>query len=141
MNVVLLNLLDMVICLRPVHALDILPHDVPRQTQNRQNQHLQPKDGRREQPRDQAVVLLRDTDHGGDGSVGRNEGEKQGHGARDGEHVVLGPVVGDESRLAEHREQNRAVHGRAPHPVACNLAVALNLIIGPDELAKDVEHE
>lgn len=141
LNIVLLNLLNMVIGLWPIHSLGILPRHVAYQTENRQAEHLEPKDGRREQPGYEAVILFREAQEGCHGSVCRDEDEEERHGSRDRNDVVLCPVVGNQPCLAQHREQDRTVHGRTPDPVACYLAVALGEIIRPEKLAPDVDHE
>lgn len=141
MNIVLLNLLNMVIGLRPVHSLGVLPRHIARQTQYRQGEHLQPKDGRCEQPGYETVILFREAQEGRHGTICGDEDEEERHGARDRNDVVLCPVVGDQPCLAQHREQDCAVHGRTPNPVACCPAVALDEIIWPEKLAPDVDHE
>lgn len=131
----------MVVVLRRVHPLGILVCDVPQQAQDRQDQHLQPEDRAAEEARHDAVVLWGHADHGRDGGVGRDEGDPEGHRTRYRYYVVLCPVVRDEPSLAQDGQQDSAVHGRTPYPMACDLAVALDLVPWPEKHAADVEDD
>lgn len=57
LNVILLNLLNVVVCLRKVHSLGILPSNIARQTQTCQHKNLEPKDWAAVQLGDDAKVL------------------------------------------------------------------------------------
>lgn len=118
LDVVLLDLLHVVVRLRPVHALGVLPREVAQEAERRQEHHHQVEDRRREQLRDHALVLGRQADLGRDEAVDGQEDEPDDHAAGDGDEGVLGPDVGHERGLAEHRRQHGRVHHRAPDPVA-----------------------
>lgn len=131
----------MVVGLRPVHALGVLPREVAQQAERRQHHHHEVEDGRGEELRNDALVLRTDADHGRDDAVDGEEDEPDGHAAGDGHERVLGPHVGDERGLAQHRRQHRRVDHGAPHPVAGHFAVALHQIVVPDQLEEDVGKE
>lgn len=77
------------------------------------------------------MIFLGDANQRCDRTVRSDEREEQGHRPGDRDDVIFRPVVGDETGLSEYREQDRAVHGRAPDPVACYLAVTLNEVPRP----------
>jgi len=130
-----------VVRLGVVHPLDVLVREVAEQREDGEAKRLQPEDRAGVQPRHEPVVLGRDADHGRDGGVAGDEDPPDDHAARDGHDVVLGPVVGHQCRLAQHGEQDGRVHGRAPDPVARYLAVALDQVAQPEELAADVQDD
>lgn len=55
--------------------------------------------------------------------------------------MVLGPIARHKRRLAKHRKERSIVHGSTPDPMACDLAVTLDEISQPEELAEDVKDE
>lgn len=125
----------------PVHALGILPRKVPQQAQDGKSKALKPEDGAAVQLGNDAVELGRKGDHGGDGAVDGDEDPPNGHGAGNGNDMVLGPVAGDKAGLAEDREEDGCVEGGTPHPVAGDLTVLEYQVAVPDELAKDVKDD
>lgn len=91
----------MVVRLREVHTLRKLPRDVSNQTQDGENNGLEPKDGAAVEPGHYAVILIGHIGHGCHDTVDSDEEIPESHAAGDGKHVVLGPVVGNQSRLAQ----------------------------------------
>lgn len=73
LDIVLLDLLDMVIRLWFVHPFAILVCHVPGQAQNWQDQHLEPKNRRREESGHEAMVLGRYIDQRCNRSIGRDK--------------------------------------------------------------------
>lgn len=100
LDIVLLNLLDVVICLRAIHALGILPRHITHQTQDSQHKSLEPKHRTRVQPRHNASVLHGEVESRRHGAIRGDEDIPDGHAAGDSQHMVLGPVVGHKSGLA-----------------------------------------
>lgn len=88
-------------------------------------------------------MIFRRESHGGrgDGGVDGDENHPDDHGTGDGEDGILGPDVGDERRLAQHRGQDGRVERRAPDPMARDLAVALGEVILPDVDRSEVEDQ
>ena len=134
LDVVLLDLLHVVVGLRPVHALGVLPGEVAQQAEARQHQRHQVEDGRGEEAGDDAGVFGRESQFGRHGRVGCDEGQPDDHRPGDGEEGVFGPDVGDERRFAQHGGQHGRVECGAPDPVPGYLAVGLRQIPVPDEL-------
>lgn len=112
--VVFLDLLDMVVCLWAVHSLGILPRKVTQKAEACQAGRLEPEDRVGKEPRDDSVVLSRDVEHGGNGSVGGDEDVPDGHASGDCYDVVFGPVARRQSRLAQDRCQNGGVQSSTP---------------------------
>lgn len=131
----------MVIRLGPPQALAELPGKVPGQAEDGQGGHLEPEGRAGEEARDDAKVLGREAQLGRDGAVDGDEDDPDGHAARDGDDVVLRPVVGHERRLAQDRQQHGTVHGRAPDPFARGEAVALHAVVDVEEGAADEEDD
>lgn len=141
LDIVLLNLLDVVIRLRPVHSLGVLPYKITQQAHDGQDDGLKPKDGAGVQSRNHAKVLHGKVDLGCHNTVGGDEDVPNSHAAGDGKYVVFGPVVGNKRRLAQHRQENSAIERGSPDPVTSNLAVSLNQIPIPEELGPNIEDD
>ena len=141
LNIILLDLLHVVIRLGPPQTLAELPGKVPGQTEDRERGHLEPEGGAAEHARDDAKELDRDADLGRDDAVDGDKHNPNGEAARDGDDVVLRPVVGDQRGLAQDRQKDRAVHGRAPDPLASGVAVLLDAVVDEEEGAADVEDD
>ena len=138
LDVVLLDLLDVVVGLRAVHALGVLPRHVARQADDGYHGRGQVDGDRAEDVRHDAVVLLGEVQERRDGAVEGHEDQPHDEAAGDGDEGPLGPHVGDERGLAQHRQQDRGVQPRAPDPVAVGPAVRLGLIRVPDAFGQDV---
>lgn len=85
----------MVIGLRAVHALIILPSEVAKESEEREENDHEVKDGGGEQSRNDGVVFGAEIEFRGDGAVDGDKCEPDDHGARDGEEGVLCPDIGD----------------------------------------------
>ena len=131
LNVILLDLLHVVIRLGPPKPLAELPREIPRQAENRQRRHLDPKDGAGKEPRYDAVVLGREAKLGRHRTVNGHKHSPDSHRARNRDNVILRPVVGHQRRLAQHRQQHGSIHGRAPSPLAGRLSIRLNAVVNP----------
>lgn len=141
LNIILLNLLHVVIRLRLPKPLAKLPSKVPRQAKNRQRRHLQPECRAREEPRDDAKQLGRDPQLGRHNTIDGDKHDPNDEAARDGQDVVLCPVIRDQRGLAEDGEQRGAVHGRAPDPLAGWDAVLLDAVVDEEGGAAKVEDD
>jgi hypothetical protein len=87
------------------------------------------------------MVLGREGDQGCYGAVDGDEYPPDYHAARNGKHMILGPVVRHQCSLAEDRQEDGCVQGSAPHPMTGDLAVTLNEITVPDQFSKYVEND
>lgn len=132
LNIVLLNLLDVVVRLWPVHALGVFPNNISQQAHNGQHNSLKPKHRAGIQPRNHTMILHGKVDLGGHYTVNCDENIPNSHAAWDGQHVVLGPVVRNKCRFAQYSQENCGIQCCSPDPVASNLAVSLNEIAVPE---------
>lgn len=73
--------------------------------------------------------------------VHSNKHNEDRHAPRDGDHMVLGPVVGHQRGLAEDSQENSAVHGRAPEPVTRRHTITLDTVVGPEQAPTNVQDE
>ena len=127
--------------LRAVHALGVLPSDVAREAQRRDDKRHQVEDGRGEEARHYARILGREVEQGTDGGVDGDEDQPKGHAAWDGDKGPLRPDVGHQCGFAEDDAQYCRVQGGTPHPVPRYSSVALGKIPKPYELREDVGDE
>ena len=141
LDIVLLDLLDVVVCLRGVHALGVLVREVPEKTQRRQKDDEGVEDRRAENDGDDIFVFCREADGRCDGAEGREEDEPDEHAARNGHDGVFGPDVGYKSGFAENDGEHGGKETGAPDPVTANLAVGEDEIIAEDELAEDITQD
>lgn len=128
LNVVLLDLLDMVVGFRVVHALNVLPDEVAQQTEHHQDNRLQPEYWAGVQSRDDTLQLGREIGHRRDVGVGDDKYPPDKHTTGNRHHMVLGPVTRHKRCLTQHCEQSGVVHGSTPDPMARDLAIALDEI-------------
>lgn len=124
----------MMVGLWPIHSLGVLPDKVSQQAHDGEVHRLEPKDRAGVQPGYYAVIFLGNVHHGRNQTVDGDEDVPDNHAAGNSQHMILGPIVGDQSRFAQNSKQNRAVEGRPPHPMACDFAVSLDEITVPEQL-------
>lgn len=133
LDVVFLNLLHVVVRLRVVHALSVLPREITNQAHRRERDDCKPvswaghDDGQCVDVFGAEVQLWRDK------GVYGQEDEPNGHTAGDSDDSILGPDVGDQRCLREHRHQTCSVHGGTPDPVASSGAVPKRRIVPVDQ--------
>ena len=125
LNVVFLDLLDVVVTLREVHAFRILPGKVSDQAERGEYYYHGPEAGVGEEALDDADVFVGDVYHGGDGGVDGHEDEPEEEGAGDGDEGVFGPDVGDEGGFEQDGGEIGGVGGGAPYPMASVATVPL----------------
>lgn len=138
LHIVFLDLLDVVVMLRVVHALGVLPGEITHETDAGEDDGHQVEDGGFEEDGDGAVVFVGESDGGGGVTVGREEDQPKEHGAGNGDEGVFGPEVGDESGLSENSGQDRCVQCLAPDPVAGSFAVGHGEIPEENQLRDNV---
>lgn len=131
----------MVVRLRLPQPLAELPPKISRQSENGQGRHLEPEGRAGEQSRDDPKPLHREIEHRGDGAVDGDKHDPDGHASRDGDDVILGPVVGDERGFSEDGEEDGAVHGGTPDPFAGGEAVSLDAVVDVEGGAAEVEDD
>ena len=101
LDVVLLDLLHVVIGLRAVHTFVVLPGEVPKESEEREEDGHDIEDRGSKHTRDDGVVFSRKADLRCHGTVDGDEGEPDDHRAGDGEEGVFGPDIRDQGRFAE----------------------------------------
>ena len=109
LDVVLLDFLHVVICLRAVHTLVVLPGEVAEESEEREEDGHDVEDRGSKHAGDDSVVFRRKADFRRHGTVDGDEGEPDDHRAGDGEEGVFGPDIRDQGCFAEHHAQNRGV--------------------------------
>ena len=131
LNVIFLYLLNVVVCLREIHALGVLPGDVAEQAGGRKDEGEGVEDGRGEHDGDNAGEFDREAaaDLRGDGGVDRDKNQPDDQGAGDGEDGPFRPYVRDQCRFEEHDAENGCVEAGAPEPVTADLAVAQDEVV------------
>ena len=138
LDVVFLYLLDMVVCLWFVHSLGVLPGEVAEEAEDGQNDHHEVEDWRGKDLRYDTFVFGRDADLGGHNAVYGKEDQPNSHTAGYRDERVLRPDIGHESCFPKDRGEDGAVDHGAPDPVTSHFAIALDEIIEPDQLEKNV---
>lgn len=129
----------MVIRLGSPQPLAELPREVSQQTEDRERRHLDPEDRTSKQPGNDTKVLDTEVQLGRHLAVDGHKHDPHGHGAGDGDDVILGPVVSHQRGLAENGKQHGAVHGGTPDPFAAGESVALGSVVEPEEAAANVK--
>ena len=138
LDVVFLDLLDVVIGLRSVHALGVFPGKVTQQAEGREHHGHQVEDRRGEEARDDPGVLGRESKLRGHGGVSRYETQPEDHAAWDGDKGVLRPDVRDESSFPQNCCKHGSVQGRTPDPVTGYFSVALWQVPEPYEFGNEI---
>ena len=85
----------MVISLWAIHALIVLPSEVTKESEEREDDDHEVEDGGCEHSRDDSVVFSAEIEFRGDGAVDWDKSKPDDHGARDGKESVLCPDIGD----------------------------------------------
>ena len=119
--------------LRSVHALGVLPGDIPKEAKDGDHKGHEPEDGRGEETWDHSIVFGGEVKHRSDSAVDRNKGEPDDKTAWYSEESPFGPEVCDECRLAEDSDKNSGIERCTPDPMPGDLTIALWEIPKPDE--------
>jgi hypothetical protein len=141
LDVVLLDLLDVMVGLRVVHALGVLPGIISEKAKDGNDNDSQPEGNTGEESRDNASIFHAESKLGCNSRIDGQEDEPDCKTARDGNHSVFGPEVGDECCFAESSDQASCVKSGSPHPVSSNLTITLWQIIQEDEFRYKVENK
>lgn len=139
--VVLLDLLDMVIGLRQVHALRIFPRKVAGETESWQDNSHQVELRYRKYNRNNALVFPREADGRSGISVSWQENQPNQKRARNRHDVIFRPNGGDERCFSEYGDEDSRVQTCTPNPVSSRHTILLFQIIEEEKLRNNVSQE
>src|SRR6185437_3162070 len=91
--------------------------------------------------RNKTVKFHGNINHGTHYSVDSDENVPNGHGPRNSDDMVLGPVVRDEASLAKNGRKDGGVERGSPHPVTSDFTITLDEVTIPEKLAANVEND